>query len=158
MRLLAVIKILMMSKSYTFAGISLFLDPNNSPVTRGETYEKFSSAIYTCFSKDYMFSKAIQSDPLRKSILTKRCTLSFNLCLRTPAGGATPRVLGRQLPPPPLRGLRPTASCQRYEPKEPNGRRRRPGVEGAQRGYVAILPTWRLFSDSAPRSEAVGIP
>ena len=37
-------------------------------------------------------------------------------------GGATPRVLGRQLPPPPPpRGLRPTVSCQRYEPKEPTG-------------------------------------
>ena len=67
-------------------------------------------------------------------------------------GGATPRVLGRQLPPPPPRGLRPTVSCQRYEPKEPTG------AEGAQRGYVAILPTCGPFSDSAPCSEAVGIP
>ena len=67
-------------------------------------------------------------------------------------GGATPRVLGRQLPPPPPRGLRPTVSCQRYEPKEPTG------AEGTQRGYVAILPTCGPFSDSAPRSEAVGIP
>ena len=32
---------------------------------------------------------------------------------RTPT---TPRPL-----PPPLRGLRPTVSCQRYEPKEPTG-------------------------------------
>ena len=55
-------------------------------------------------------------------------------------------------PPPPPRGLRPTVSCQRYEPKEPTG------AEGAQRGYVAILPTCGPFSDSAPRSEAVGIP
>ena len=67
-------------------------------------------------------------------------------------GGATPRVLGRQLPPPPPRGLRPTVSCQRYEPKEPTG------AEGAQWGYVATLPTCGPFSDSAPRSEAVGIP
>ena len=29
-------------------------------------------------------------------------------------GGATPRVQGRQLPPPPTRGLRPTISCQMY--------------------------------------------
>ena len=33
-------------------------------------------------------------------------------------------------PPPPLRGLRPTVGCQRYEPKEPTG---------AEGGYVATL-------------------
>ena len=39
-----------------------------------------------------------------------------------PGGGGTSRVLGCQLPPPPPpRGLRPTVSCQRYEPKEPMG-------------------------------------
>ena len=73
-------------------------------------------------------------------------------CGPSSPGGATPRVLGRQLPPPPPRGLRPTVSCQRYEPKEPTG------AEGAQWGYVATLPTCGPFSDSAPRSEAVGIP
>ena len=62
------------------------------------------------------------------------------------AGPRTPTT------PPPPRGLRPTVSCQRYEPKEPTG------AEGAQWGYVATLPTCGPFSDSAPRSEAVGIP
>ena len=33
-------------------------------------------------------------------------------------GGPTVRVLGRRLTPPPPRGLRPTISCQRYQPKE----------------------------------------
>ena len=38
-------------------------------------------------------------------------------------GGATPRVLGRQLPfpPPPPRGLRPTLSCQRCRPQASTG-------------------------------------
>ena len=39
-------------------------------------------------------------------------------------GGAIPRVLGRQLPlppPPPLRGLRPTVSCQRCRPQASMG-------------------------------------
>ena len=38
-------------------------------------------------------------------------------------GGATPRVLGRQLPlpPPPPRGLRPTVSCQRCRPQSSMG-------------------------------------
>ena len=38
-------------------------------------------------------------------------------------GGATPRVLGRQLPlpPPPPRGLRPTISCQRCCPQASMG-------------------------------------
>ena len=35
-------------------------------------------------------------------------------------GGATPLVLGRQLPPPP-RGLRPTVSCQRCRPQASMG-------------------------------------
>ena len=42
-----------------------------------------------------------------------------------PTGGATPRVLGRQLPlpppPPPPRGLRPTVSCQRCRPQASMG-------------------------------------
>ena len=41
-----------------------------------------------------------------------------------PGGGATPRVLGRQLPlppPPPPRGLRPTVSCQRCCPQASMG-------------------------------------
>ena len=46
-----------------------------------------------------------------------------NLCF-TSRGGATPRVLGRQLPlppPPPPRGLRPTVSCQRCRPQASMG-------------------------------------
>ena len=65
------------------------------------------------------------------------------------AGPRTPTT------PPPPRGLRPTVSCQRYEPKEPTGAE---GAEGAQWGYVATLPTCGPFSDSALRSEALGIP
>ena len=42
--------------------------------------------------------------------------------------GATPRVLA---PPPPPRGLWPTVSCERYEPKEPMGAR------GSMSGLVA---------------------
>ena len=40
----------------------------------------------------------------------------------------------------------------------PTGAEGRPGTEGAQRGYVATLPTCGPFLIPAPRSEAVGIP
>ena len=46
-------------------------------------------------------------------------------CICPRGGGATPRVLGRQLPlappPPPPRGLRPTVSCQRCRPQASMG-------------------------------------
>ena len=52
-------------------------------------------------------------------------------------GGGGGNSAGPRTPtsPPPPRGLRPTVSCQRYEPREPTG------AKGAEWGYVATLPT-----------------
>ena len=62
----------------------------------------------------------------------------------SPGGGGTPRVLGRQLPPPPPlpRGLRPTVSCQRCRPQESmgaEGARCSMGTKAAQRKILFTL-------------------
>ena len=56
-------------------------------------------------------------------------------------GGATPRLLGHQLPPPP-RGLRPTVSCQRCRPQASmgaKGAQRCMNTKGALRKILSIL-------------------
>ena len=67
----------------------------------------------------------------------------------TPGGGggrATLRVLGRQLPPPPLGGLQLTVSCQRCRPQEYMG------AEGAQRCMGTKAAQRKILSNLHPNT------
>ena len=66
--------------------------------------------------------------------------LLSNSSLRGATRGATPRVLVRQLPPPPLRGPQPTVSSRPLESMGTEGARRSIGNKGARRKILSILP------------------